>query len=249
MAGLAAVAADRGGRRGAFLEHAAAARLADRQPRSTAIWLAQTALIALLLFMLWHPAISVARLRPQQNVVAVLVDHSRSMGIADDGKTAAAKRRRLLNNQLLPDLSKRFQVRLYEFGRDAVRVDQARNLAADDNATRIGDSLKHIAAEAGTMPLGAIVVLSDGGDNTGGIDRDTIAQLRQLRIPVHTVGFGPDHFAKDIEIVDVAAPARALPQSRVSARVAIRQHGYAGATVKLMVRENDHPIAAAGRSC
>ena len=96
------------------------------------------------------------------------------------------------------------------------------------------------------MPLGAIVVMSDGGDNTGGIDRDTISQLRQLRVPVHTVGFGPDHFAKDIEIVDVAAPARALPQSRLSARVAIRQHGYAGSKVKLMVRENDHPISRAG---
>ncbi len=88
----------------------------------------------------------------------------------------SSKAEDLLNSQLLPDLSKRFQVRLYEFGRDAVRIDQARNLAADDNATRIGDSLKHIAAEAGTMPLGAMVLLSDGGDNTGGIDRDTIEQ-------------------------------------------------------------------------
>jgi uncharacterized membrane protein len=211
--------------------------------RSTVIWLAQTALFMLLLLMLWHPAISVARLRPQQNVVAVLVDHSRSMGIADDGKPRLQNAEDVLENQLLPELSKRFQVRLYGFGRDAVRVDQPRSLVADDNATRIGDSLKHIAAEAGTMPLGAIVVLSDGGDNTGGIDRETIAQLRQLRIPVHTVGFGPDHFAKDIEIVDVAAPARALAQSRLIARVAIRQHGYAGARVKLMVRENGHPIA------
>src|SRR3984885_11345358 len=131
--------------------------------RSIVIWLAQTALIALLLFLLWHPAISVARLRPQQNVVAVLVDHSRSMGIAQDGKTRLQSAEDVLDNQLLPDLSKRFQIRLYEFGRDAVRIDQARNLAADDNATRIGDSLKHIAAEAGTMPLGAVVLLSDGG--------------------------------------------------------------------------------------
>ncbi|HVV46913.1 MAG TPA: glutamine amidotransferase, partial [Bryobacteraceae bacterium] len=38
-------------------------------------------------------------------------------------------------------------------------------------------------------------------------------------------------------------PARALIGSRVSARVAIRQHGYAGAKVKLIVRENDHPIS------
>jgi uncharacterized membrane protein len=211
--------------------------------RSTAIWLAQTILLALLLLMLWHPAISVARLRPQENVVAVLVDHSRSMGIADDGKTRLARAEELLDTQLTPELKKRFQVRLYGMGRDAVRIEDTKSLAADDNATRIGDSLKHIAAEAGTMPLGAIVLLSDGGDNTGGVDRETIAQLRQLKVPVHTVGFGPDHFAKDIEIADVAAPARALPQSKLSARVAIHQHGFSGAKVKLTVRENGHPIA------
>jgi len=211
--------------------------------RSTVIWLLQTALIAVVLFMLWHPAISVARLRPQQNVVAVLVDHSRSMGIADDGKTRLQSAEDLLNTELLPDLGRKFQVRLYEFGRDATRVDQARDLKADDNATRIGDSLKHIAAEAGTMPLGAIVLLTDGGDNTGGVDRDTIAQLRQLRVPVHTVGFGPDHFSKDIEVEDVAVPARAMPNSKVSARVAFRQHGYPGEKVRLIVHENGKPIA------
>ncbi|HYA16825.1 MAG TPA: glutamine amidotransferase [Bryobacteraceae bacterium] len=211
--------------------------------RSTAIWLAQTALFAILLLMLWHPAISVARLRPQENVVAVLLDHSRSMGIADDGKPRLTRAEEVLENDLIPELKKRFQVSLYAFGRDAVRIEDTKNLAADDNATRIGDSLKHIAAEAGTMPLGAIVLLTDGGDNTGGVDRDTIAQLRQLKVPVDTIGFGPDHFAKDIEIADVAAPARALPQSKVSARVAIRQHGFSGAKVKLMVRENGHPIA------
>ena len=211
--------------------------------RSTVIWLLQTALIALVLLMLWHPAISVARLRPQQNVVAVLVDHSRSMGIADDGKQRLQSAEELLNGELLPDLSKKFQVRLYEFGRDASRVDQARSLKPDDNATRIGDSLKHIAAEAGTMPLGAIVLMTDGGDNTGGVDRETIAQLRQLRVPVHTIGFGPDHFSKDIEVEEVAVPARALPNSRVSARVAFRQHGYPGSKVKLIVHENGKAIA------
>ncbi len=211
--------------------------------RAAIIWIAETALIALILFMLWHPALSVARLRPQQNVVAVVVDHSRSMGVADDGKPRLAEAEALLNNELIPDLKKRFQVRLYSFGKDATRIDRAQDLAADDNATRIGDSLKHIADEAGTMPLGAIVLLTDGGDNTGGVDRDTISELRQLHVPVHTVGFGPDHFAKDIEIVDVATPARALPQSRLSARVAIRQHGFSGSKVRLVVRENDHAIS------
>jgi len=211
--------------------------------RSLAIWLAQTALVALVLFMLWHPAISVARLRPQQNVVAVLMDHSRSMALADDGKTRIQSASEILNGQLLPELSKKFQVRLYEFGKDAVRVDQLKNVNPVDNATRIGDSLKHIASEAGTMPLGAIVLLSDGGDNTGGVDRETIAQLRQLRVPVHTVGFGPDHFAKDIEVEDVSVPARALKNSRVVARVAFKQHGYENQAARLVVREDGRPLA------
>src|SRR6266545_2136945 len=51
--------------------------------RPVAIWLLETALVALLLFLLWHPALSVATLRPQQNVVAVLLDDSRSMTIKD----------------------------------------------------------------------------------------------------------------------------------------------------------------------
>ena len=211
--------------------------------RSVFIWLAQTLILALVLFMLWHPAISVARLRPQQNVVAVLIDHSRSMGLVEDGKPRLKSAEDLLGSDLLPELRKKFQIRTYEFGRDAVRVEQATNLKADDNATRIGDSLKHIAAEAGTMPLGAIVLLTDGGDNTGGVDRETISQLKQLRVPVHTIGFGPDHFAKDIEVEDVAVPARALANSRLNARVAFRQHGYSGDKVKLIVRENGRPIS------
>jgi hypothetical protein len=39
----------------------------------------------LLLILLWQPAIMVAELRPQQNIIAVLVDDSRSMAIADTG--------------------------------------------------------------------------------------------------------------------------------------------------------------------
>src|SRR6202007_414519 len=99
--------------------------------RAPVIWLAQTALIALLLFMLWHPAISVARLRPQQNVIAVLVDHSRSMGLAESGKSRLQSAEEVLNNDLLPELSKKFQVRLYEFGHDATRIEQAKTLTAD----------------------------------------------------------------------------------------------------------------------
>lgn len=216
--------------------------------RLAAIGAAQTAMIAIILFMLWRPAMSVARLRPQQNVIAVLLDDSRSMGLTDQGgKSRLQSAEDLLNGGLLPELAKKFQIRLYSFGHDAARIESGSNqvagLTPSDNATRIGDSLKHIAAEASTMPLGAVVLLTDGGDNTGGVDRETLAQVRQLHLPVHTIGFGPDHFAKDVEIVDADVPARVLANSRVSARINFRQHGYEGQKVNVMVRENGHPLA------
>ena len=55
--------------------------------RPVLIWLLQSALAGLLLLLLWRPAISVATLKPQQNVVAVLIDDSRSMGVRENGRT------------------------------------------------------------------------------------------------------------------------------------------------------------------
>ena len=52
--------------------------------RSASVWLLQTLLAAVLLLMLWHPALSVATLRPQQNIVAVVVDDSSSMARTDE---------------------------------------------------------------------------------------------------------------------------------------------------------------------
>src|SRR5580698_7146894 len=51
------------------------------------IWGLQTLLIALILILLWQPAITIAELKPQQNIIAVLIDDSRSMGISEDGST------------------------------------------------------------------------------------------------------------------------------------------------------------------
>ncbi|MDQ6700578.1 MAG: hypothetical protein M3Z36_10380, partial [Acidobacteriota bacterium] len=134
--------------------------------RPIAIWLLETALIALVLLMLWHPAISIATLRAQQNVVTVLLDDSRSMGIVEDGKSRLDAAKDLLTRDLSPALSKKFQLRLYRFGKDLQRVDrpetQLASLAPDANATRIGESLNQAMSEASTLPLGAIVLMSDG---------------------------------------------------------------------------------------
>ena len=55
----------------------------------------------------------VAELKPQQNIIAVLVDDSRSMAIADNGATREAQAVKALEGGVLDELQKKFQIRLY----------------------------------------------------------------------------------------------------------------------------------------
>src|SRR6267154_1155220 len=91
--------------------------------RAGVIWLLQFALAALVLLLLWQPAILVAELRPQQNIIAVLVDDSRSMSIAENGTTRQAQAVAALQNGVLAGLNRSFQTRLYRVDSVPARID------------------------------------------------------------------------------------------------------------------------------
>src|ERR1700681_2747323 len=214
--------------------------------RAGVIWLLQFALAALVLLLLWQPAILVAELRPRQNIIAVLVDDSRSMSIADAGATREAQAIKALEGGVLEQLQKKFQIRIYRLDRQISRVPKLDDLKTlpPAPATRIGDGLKQLAGEAADLPIGAVVLLSDGADNSGGIDLDTISTFRSRRIPVHTVGFGVEQNPADIQINDALVPPRALADSRLAAKVSFHQRGYAGQKAMLTVRDGQKALAA-----
>lgn len=213
--------------------------------RGILIWLLQAALAALLLVMLWHPALSVATLRPQQNIVAVVVDDSSSMAQADEsgGATRQQAASKVLSSGLLTALQGKFQVRLYKLSDHLERFDKLEQLTATTPSTHLGDGLKQVVADAASLPIGAVVLASDGGDNSGGVDLETISEIRRQRIPVHTIGLGREKAAHDVELSDVQIPARVLPDSRVSAQVTFHQYGYSSQKAMLSVKEKGKILA------
>ena len=223
----------------AFLirRHLTQAEPVIRSWRAGLIWGLQTLLAALILVLLWQPAITISELKPQQNMIAVLVDDSRSMGVSEDGGTRETQAVKALQNGVLASLNRSFQTRLYRVDDVAARIDSLNGLEPKASSTRLGDSLKQLTTETADLPIGAFVLLSDGGDNTGGIGADTINALRARRIPVHTVGFGREHAQHDIELEDVAVAPRALADSRLAAKITWSQHGYAGTKLNLTVRD------------
>lgn len=217
-------------------------RKADAAPlmRSWRAWFLcglQTLLAALVLVLLWQPAITVSELKPQQNIIAVLVDDSRSMALSEDGSTREAQAVKALESGVLTNLNRSFQTRLYRVDDVPARIDSLNDLQPIAPSTRIGDSLKQLSEETSDLPIGAVVLLSDGDDNTGGISADAISALRARHIPVHTVGFGPEHAAHDVELDDAEIAPRALADSRLAAKITLHHRGYAGAKVNLTVRD------------
>src|SRR4029077_6387254 len=122
-----------------------------------------------------------------------------------------------LRRGVLANVEKRFQTYLYRFDRQPTRIADLTELKQTRPATRIGDSLKQLVSETQELPIGAVVLLTDGADNAGGIDAETIAALRSRHIPVHAVGFGAEHASHDVEVDDAVIAPRAMADSRLAA--------------------------------
>ena len=231
-----------------FRQRQAASRL--KSWRAWVIWAVQSALIALLLLLLWEPAMSVSELNSQQNIIAVVVDDSRSMAIADsNGKTRENAAMAALDGGLLDGLRKRFQVRIYQLGDGLKRVDNLREIAPVENATHLGEGLKQLVSSTSDLPVGAILLLSDGSQNSAeladaGIGADTLQAIENRRLPVHTIGFGEQEPAHDMEVEDVSVATTAVAQARIAATVSLTQHGYTGRQATLTVRNGNSLLAA-----
>src|SRR5580704_12345034 len=220
--------------------------------RAGAVWLLQSLLIAAVLVLLWQPAITVAELAPQQNVIAVVLDDSRSMAITDSGRdgklTREAAAQKALEDGVLAGLQKKFQTRLYRLDSRVAQAAALKDIQPSAPATHINDGLKQLARDTSDLPIGAVVLLSDGSENSidgsGDLSLETLNALRNRRIPVHTVGFGKEQLLHDLELSDVKVASRAMADSRIPATVTLHQRGYAGSKVLLVARDGDKTLGS-----
>jgi uncharacterized membrane protein len=214
------------------------------------LWMMQSAFVSLILLLLWQPAMTVAALNSQQNIIAVVVDTSRSMAIQDqDAKARETAAVDLLRSGLLADIEKRFQVRVYRLGKDLSRVEGISNLQPVETATHINSGLKQFVEDTADLPIGAVLLLSDGGQNRvemgeAGVAIETLQALRNRRLPVHTIGFGQTELKHDVEIENVSIAPSAMINSRLSAAMSFVQHGYGGQTAKITVRDGAKTVSS-----
>ena len=199
--------------------------------------------------------------------VAVLVDSSASMSLADGDDAAATRAVRaadLVESDLLAAVLPRHDVSVWRFDADATSVlrlssagsgteasaatdgDWRARLAPGGAETRLGEAVAR-AVEAGPAgTLAGVVVLSDGGQNAGLDPRSAAAVATRTGVAVHAIGVGSDVLPANVRVADLVAPARVFPGDRFAVSAFLQSQGLAGERVRIELEER--PSDGAGES-
>ena len=202
--------------------------------------------IAIVLACLLRPMLVLSTAVAQRNVLAILLDDSRSMRLADvDGATRTSAMQRTFSDSspLVRGLSNRFAVRVFRFAADAAPLGGSTTLSASGSRTDLAAALDDVREELAGMPLAGVIVATDGADNGGSDLAASLQALEMRRVPVHTVGIGEERFARDLAVSEVTAPPSVLVGATVLLDVALGVRGAGGDATTLSVEANGRIVA------
>jgi uncharacterized membrane protein len=204
--------------------------------------------LALILFCLFRPTLVVRAAVPQQNVVAVLLDDSRSMQIPDWGGTARGDFVRQQfgspESPLIKALSERFLVRTFRFSSTSNRIESEDGLTFNGSQTRLAPSLEGAREELAGLPVSGVVLVSDGADTSDVSLSDALLGLKAEKLPVFTVGVGSPQLTRDIQIDRVSTPRSVLKDASLMVNIVITHTGYAGRTVTVDVEDEGRIVGS-----
>lgn len=193
----------------------------------------QFLMFAVVLLVVWQPALVSERLLRGENAVAVMLDTSGSMTFNENGTTRMLQAQALLTPEALADIAEIYNILPYGFDGSASAMESFTALPDPGVATNIGQSLLQTLRQASGASLGAVILISDGADNSGAISQADLGEIAGYGVPVHTVGIGRERIPEDLELTEVILPEKALPGTTLSARVSIRHDQGGVARVKV----------------
>jgi uncharacterized membrane protein len=226
---------------------AAYARVQSLRPADRAILATlRAAAVLLVIGCLLRPGLVIASAVPQRNVLAVVMDDSRSMRIRDVGdgtRTAAVQRTFADTGTLSKQLAEKFAIRRFRFAADASPIAGAAALKSNGTRSDLAQALNDVREDLNGMPLAGVVIVSDGADNGSGALDDALLALRARRVPVFTVGVGTERFARDVAIERVQAPRRTLAGASSMIEADVRLRGTGRDPVPITVEADGRVVA------
>jgi hypothetical protein len=205
--------------------------------------------VTLVLFLLFRPVVILTETRQHSATLVLLVDRSRSMSVRD--AVGGASRWEALQQMFeqcrpaLEKISKFLRVESYYFDQKLYTGEEAPEVAPTGPATALGDALRQSLERVGGR-VAAMVLLTDGASNAGQIPPLQAAELlRDLRVPIHTVGFGQATAAttgRDLAFRSISAGPEVFAKTKLQVAGELIAVGYPGAQAKVTLSFNESPV-------
>lgn len=112
-------------------------------------------------------------------------------------------------------------------------VDWQQALAPRGVETRLGEALRRVLYEEQSQSLSGIIVVTDGGQNSGADLSEAMRIAKRAGIPVFPVGMGSDQQPHNVAVKALNVPARVHPGDRFKISGALRSVGMPGRTVRI----------------
>jgi len=190
-----------------------------RERRLSILFLAGLRFVALLIavIILLRPVLRYEKVVKQNLRCAVLVDVSRSMAIRDSvgGLSRFETACDIVRGKAIADLARAFDLQLLEFG-DGVRPFDS-EAGPRDEKTALREALRSVSA--GSVPLAAVVLISDGGETEAGGEEFLSA------VPLWAIPVGSGNGVWNCAVTDVKFDSVVLVGNRTRVTVSYEVRG------------------------
>lgn len=191
---------------------------------------------AVLLAVLSDPVSRMVLERTESPGLAVLVDTSASMGLADGLGRRNEVLASVLSGDALNALETRHRVHRYRFAEDLSPLPEGviDSLSTKGAGTDIGGAMSFLEGGSGTGRFAAAILVTDGNFTDG---RDPLRVAEELEMPLYTVGIGDTLGVRDISVAHLTVNEVVYTGSNVPVEVGVRGRGYGSVRVPVTLRE------------
>jgi uncharacterized membrane protein len=223
----------------ALLAWAAYARVAALlTPRQRALLIALRGVtLTLIVAALLRPVAIRPSDDPRRRVVPVLVDVSRSMGVADDGRETRLARARRLVEEIGRQIGPSYRIELLAFG-DAVTRASLDQLSPSARRSNLGSAVEEAVERYRHEDVAGVVVLSDGGDTSG----RPVEAARVEGTRVFPVGIGASGSIRDRTVLNLTAGEAVLPEAALDLSVSLVSRGFGTEPIDVRLSANGRPL-------
>jgi len=222
---------------------------APAPPRlKTALILLRSMALIILLLCLLQPIVTISSPRPRESYLGLLIDSSGSMSVRDmqQSLSRGEKAKDLLYGEggLIEQLQKNFTLRIFGFDRNTAPLADPGDLSFAGSKTHTAKAMQHVAEAMQGLPVEALVLVTDGIDNSS---EDPLRMARIINAgttPVHVIGIGADRPAKDIEINQVSTSGSIMDGGIFEVQVTVRSSGYTGQESDLLIEVGEDIVSA-----